>query len=88
MLDELIKVKEGILTLDAQSTLICYTDGVTELLDETDRDFSIDTLTQIVKEHMHLSMHELNNKIIFELNKHKGNRQYIDDIALFSCRIF
>ena len=88
MLDELMKVKEGIVHLNNRTTIVCYTDGVTELENEEGKDFGIDSLKKVMLENNHLPMDELNNRIIFSINKHKGSRNYIDDIALFSVRVF
>ncbi|HEY6160297.1 MAG TPA: PP2C family protein-serine/threonine phosphatase [Bacteroidia bacterium] len=88
MLDELMKVKEGIVHLNNKTTIVCYTDGVTELENEDGQDFGIDSLKKVMLENNLLPMKELNNRIIYSINKHKGSRNYIDDIALFSVRVF
>lgn len=88
MLDELVRVKEGIVNLNNKTTIVCYTDGVTELESDEGIDFGIEGLKKVMVENNLLPMKELNNRIIYSINKHKGSRNYIDDIALFSCRIF
>jgi sigma-B regulation protein RsbU (phosphoserine phosphatase) len=88
MLDELVRVKEGVVHLNNRTTIVCYTDGVTELENEEGVDFGIDSLKTVMVENSHLHMKELNNRIIYSINKHKGSRNYIDDIALFSVRVF
>jgi sigma-B regulation protein RsbU (phosphoserine phosphatase) len=88
MLDELMKVKEGIVHLNNKTTIVCYTDGVTELENEEGQDFGIESLKKVMIENNLLPMKELNNRIIYSINKHKGSRNYIDDIALFSVRVF
>ena len=88
MLDELTKVKEGIVNLTGKTTIVCYTDGVTELENEAGQDFGIDSLKKVMIENNHLPVSDLNNRIIYSINKHKGSRNYIDDIALFTCRVF
>jgi sigma-B regulation protein RsbU (phosphoserine phosphatase) len=87
MLDELVSVKEGVLTLSSNSTIICYTDGVTELENESNEDFGVQGLTDALTENKTASMADLNSIILKTLENHKGNRNYIDDIALFSCHI-
>ena len=81
-------MKEGIVNLNNKTTIVCYTDGVTELENEEGQDFGIEGLKKVMIENNHLPMKELNNHIIYSINKHKGTRNYIDDIALFSVRVF
>jgi serine phosphatase RsbU (regulator of sigma subunit) len=61
---------------------------LTELENEDGQDFGIDSLKKVMLENNLLPMKELNNRIIYSINKHKGSRNYIDDIALFSVRVF
>jgi phosphoserine phosphatase RsbU/P len=86
MFDELAKVKEGIISIDKNSVLLCYTDGVVELENEKGEDFGIENLkTELVK-HKHLPMKEVNQKIIEALMEYKGANPYFDDVTLLSCR--
>lgn len=87
MFDELLTVKEGIVNISVNSTIICYTDGLVEVENEKGEDFGIDFLKAIVKTNMHLSMKDINQFIIDQVIIHKGKKPYLDDIALFSCRI-
>ena len=88
MFDELIKVKEGIVTLGARTTILCYTDGVVEVENEKGEDFGIESLRKILLASNSQSMKEVNETIIEKLDVHRKTNPYIDDITLFSCRIF
>ena len=88
MFDELPAVKEGMAIIETNSILICYTDGVVELENETNEDFGTDKLKTILKENRQKSMQDLNNAISEKLISHKGSMPYFDDIALLSCRMY
>ncbi len=87
MFDELIKVKEGIVNLENGATIICYTDGVVEVENENEEDFGVERLRDLLTENSNMKMKDLNLLIKKTLIEHKGVKPYIDDIALFSCRI-
>jgi phosphoserine phosphatase RsbU/P len=86
MFDELPKVKEGVITIAPESTLLCFTDGVVELENEQGEDYGIERLRDIFKENVKLPMSEINEIIIKDLEEFKGKNDYYDDIALLGCR--
>lgn len=86
--DELPDIKEGMVNIAPNSTLVCYTDGVVELENEASEDFGTDNLKKILKENPLKGMEDLNNIISEKLIAHKGNMPYFDDIALLSCRLY
>lgn len=88
MFDEIDKIKEGIVNISPGTTIVCYTDGLTELENDKGEDFGIDSLKELIKNHPKLNMMELNVKIMETVMNYKQSRPYIDDIALFSIKIF
>ncbi len=88
MFDDLNKVKEGVISIDPGSVIVCYTDGVVEIENEQEEEFGVKLLKETVRAEFDSSMETLNQKIISDVISHKGNMPYIDDIALFSCRMF
>jgi phosphoserine phosphatase RsbU/P len=86
MLEELRSIKEGIINVPQGSALICYTDGVTELENEDGKEFGLSKLELILVENQNSTMNDLNNYVVTKLKKHKGRKDYVDDIALLSCR--
>ena len=87
MFEELSKVKEGVVSIDPGSVINCYTDGVVEIENESGEEFGVSSLKDTVRNHFTSDMSLLNSSIIAEVIRHKGRMPYIDDIALFSCRI-
>jgi sigma-B regulation protein RsbU (phosphoserine phosphatase) len=88
MFDEIEKIKEGIVNITPGSTLVCYTDGLVELENDNSDDLGIDSLKGILKNNPDLNMMELNSLIMETAMNYKQSRPYIDDIALFSVRMF
>ena len=88
LFDEIDKIKEGIVNISPGTTIVCYTDGLTELENDKGEDFGIDSLKELIKNNPKLNMMELNVKIMETVMNYKQSRPYIDDIALFSIKVF
>lgn len=88
MFDEIDKIKEGIVNISPGTTIVCYTDGLTELENDKGEDFGIDSLKDLIKNNSKLNMMELNVRIMETVMNYKQSRPYIDDIALFSIKVF
>lgn len=86
MLDEILSIKEGEVKINPNDLVVCYTDGVVELENEQSEEYGIKKLNDLLINFSSLGMKELNKRIVHELIEHKGERSYVDDIALFSCR--
>lgn len=86
MLPEIPKIKEGITYLVKGSMVTCFTDGLVEQDNELNEDYGMENLKRIVQSNLHKSIKEINNAVIDDLNLFKGNRGFVDDIAMLSCR--
>ena len=86
MLEELPKVDEGIINVEPNSTLLCYTDGAVELENDDGIEYGIQSLENILLSQEYTTMESLNNQIKESLKQYKGKQPYIDDIALFCCK--
>lgn len=87
MFDEILKIKEGTVNISPESRIICYTDGLVELENDSKEDFGIEGLKDLVKNNSDLTMINLNKLIMETLINYKQKQPYIDDIALFSIRM-
>lgn len=87
MFDELERVREGIVNVKSGALLVCYTDGLVEQSNEKDEEFSIERVQQIVKDNFRNTPGEINQQLLSTLNIHKGDKAFIDDIALITARI-
>lgn len=87
MFDELERVREGIVNVQSGALLICYTDGLVEQSNENEEEFGMDRLQQLVRDSREKTPTEINQMLLQQVNKHKGERAYVDDIALITARI-
>lgn len=84
--DELPKVREGIITIEPYSVLVCYTDGIVDIENKEKKEFSLERMIEVLKFNKHLSMTELNELYIKKVEEFRGEMPYVDDITLLSCR--
>lgn len=82
-------LNEGFITDIDDFLLFCYTDGVTETINEEGREFGTDRLLDYFrsKDIMVKSLSTIHQDIIVALDTFKGTRGYHDDITILSCRV-
>ncbi|MCT4581918.1 MAG: PP2C family protein-serine/threonine phosphatase [Flavobacteriales bacterium] len=88
MFDEIPHIDVGVVEIEPNSMLVCFTDGLVELENAEGEQFETERLKQIVSENNHLKINELNKLIFLELDRFKGDLKYLDDTAILSCRFF
>jgi sigma-B regulation protein RsbU (phosphoserine phosphatase) len=88
MFEDIPKIKEGIVNITPDTRIVCYTDGLVELENDNGDDFGIESLKDLIKTNPDLSMGDLNALIMGTIMNYKQSRPYIDDIALFSLKIY
>ncbi len=88
MLDEIPFMESETIEIKPNTTIILYTDGVVELENEEGEYFEADRLEKIIKTFYPLNMEDMNNLIFSKLDDFRGKNDYVDDTAIFSCRIF
>lgn len=80
-------LNEGFVTDLNDFVLFCYTDGLTETMNENDEDFGEDRLLEFFQQKHVDDLQQIHSNIIHSLDSFKGNRSYHDDITLLSCKI-
>ncbi len=88
MLDELPYVNVGRIELMPNTTFVLYTDGVVELENENGEHFGLDRLIKNIQSYSPLAMEDMNNIILSKLDEWRGNLNFVDDTAIFSCKFF
>ena len=88
MLDELPYVNVGKLTLSPNTTFVLYTDGVVELENKDGEQFGVNRLIDNVRAYSTLKMEDMNNILFSKLDEWKGELNFVDDTAVFSCKFF
>ncbi len=87
MFNKIETIEEGVIKIEAGTSIVCYTDGLVELENENEEDFGIDRLKEIIQNNPEKDMSNLNKLIMESVISYKQSKPYIDDIALFSIRI-
>ena len=79
--DQKIKLKKG-------DILILYTDGITETMDPSGKEFGEEKLLELVKEYQGLEASQIKTKIIEELEEFSKGEKKVDDITLIIVKSF
>ena len=82
--EELPKIQFGKITIKPNTTIIAFTDGLSELENEAGEQFGIERLLQFTKNNHRLGP-EIFNKILYDyVSKFKGNVLFNDDISVLT----
>jgi sigma-B regulation protein RsbU (phosphoserine phosphatase) len=82
-------LNEGFITGIDDFLLFCYTDGLTETVNEEGNEFSVETLLKYfqMEETFNKDLKTIHQDIIVALDNFKGRKGYNDDITILSCRV-
>lgn len=84
--EDLPKIEFGNITIKPNTTIVCFTDGLTEMENEIGEQYGADNIIEICK-HNHKSSPEILNKILYhEVSKFKGNVLFNDDISVLTAK--
>ncbi len=67
-------------------TFFGYTDGLSETFNAEDEEFGMKRIETIVCQSVNLDLSGLHQQVITELDKHRQDLPYSDDITIVSCR--
>jgi phosphoserine phosphatase RsbU/P len=82
-------LNEGFVTGLDDFLLFCYTDGLTETVNEKGNEFGVEPLMEYFNDPKSLNknLKVIHQDIIVALDKFKGKNGYHDDITILSCRV-
>ena len=82
-------LNEGFLTNLDDFLLFCFTDGLTETVNEAEEEFGSDRLMEYfqIEETYTKDLKDIHQDIIVALDNFKGRNSYHDDITILSCRV-
>ena len=88
MFDELPSIKMGQIPIIEDTAIICFTDGLTDVVNEDNQVFPLDALIKLMQSNYKGEVAALNNKIIQEIMRFKGEDGAVsDDITVLSVKI-
>lgn len=73
--------------LEADDTLLLYTDGVTEATNQRNAQWSLDGLTAIVRENHELAPEQLIQKVLQGVTQFVEGAPLMDDATLIACKV-
>lgn len=85
--DKLPFIDEELITLKEDATIFCFTDGLIDLKNDQGNYFDEDMVIDFVKSNAHKDPEEMNNTIMNQINTFKGAQEFVDDIAILTCKI-
>lgn len=82
-------INEGFITDLDDFLLFCYTDGLTETIDEQGREFGVESLLDYFRKDQVYTreLKMIHQDLIVALDQFKGRNGYHDDITMLSCRV-
>ncbi len=80
-------INEGFIPDLDEFLLFCYTDGLTETINEDGKEFGADYLIEYFKNNHYKDLKTIHQDLIVALDGFKGRNSYRDDITLLSCRV-
>ncbi len=86
MLEEIPKIKKGSIKIKETTKLLCYTDGLVELMDDKEVEFG----TSVIEQHISntLNIKESIDSIIADQHILSGNKAIFDDITILGVEFF
>ena len=79
---ETVPLHEGETTLHHGDLLVCYTDGVTEAINEAEEEYGTARLTEVVRRNRHLPAQAIVDAILADLLEHTVRLPAFDDVTL------
>lgn len=88
MFDKLPSVKLGQIPIVEDTTILAYTDGLTDLQNESGESYSIEMLKAFLQRNYTEDVKEINKNLLHEINRFKQSRDYVDDISVLTVKLF
>ncbi len=86
--DKLPFIQEEKIALKSDALLFCFTDGLADLQDDDGNYFEETQINKYVLDNKELDVDAFNEKLIQTLDDYRGEREYVDDIAILTTKIF
>jgi sigma-B regulation protein RsbU (phosphoserine phosphatase) len=81
-------LNEGLVNLSKDSFLFCFTDGLVDIQNDEGDYFEEERLKSFIIENNKLDAKDFNELIIEQLESFKGDKGYVDDIAILTTKIY
>ena len=85
--DDLVNIKIGAFKLEETALLMLYTDGLTDLVNDSGQYFDSDYIQAFLRSNAHYPVDIINDHLLEVLDTFKGEQDYPDDIAVLTCKL-
>jgi sigma-B regulation protein RsbU (phosphoserine phosphatase) len=85
--DKLPRIEVGEINIQPDALLLNFTDGLTDLKNDTNDTFDEEQVYQFIQQNHHLSVKEFNKNLLANINQFRQNQPFPDDITLLTCKI-
>ena len=86
MFNHMPSITERSIIVPENAILVCYTDGISEQVNEEDVEYGIDQIEKVVLKNRRRKINTIIDKLVVDLDSFKGKRRYKDDIALLGLK--
>jgi sigma-B regulation protein RsbU (phosphoserine phosphatase) len=80
-------LEETTLALGNEDLLLFYTDGITEAMNRQDKEFGCERLEKILKEHAHLNVEDIKDRLLWHVNKFTEGVPMADDATMVIAKV-
>jgi hypothetical protein len=80
-------LEETTVSLGNEDLLLFYTDGITEAMNRQDKEFGYDRLETILKEHAHLSVDDIKDRLLWHVSKFTEGVPMADDATIVIAKV-
>lgn len=70
-----------------EDILLLYTDGITEAMNAQGEQFGNERLARLIRDNTDLTAQELANAILLTVNEFTGDKNFVDDISIITCKV-
>jgi len=88
MFEQIPTINKTSIVIAKSSTMMLYTDGITETVDDSEIQFQDGEMQKALKNISQQETQVINTMLMDALDKFRGKNPYTDDVALISCRFF
>ena len=78
----------GEMVIDEEAFLLIFTDGITDIRNQSGADFNEDILIKFTEDNQNLTARRFNEKLMERIEEFKGDEEYPDDITVLTARFF
>jgi len=84
---ELPEIEQGEIELEGESVILCFTDGLVDLINEKGEFLKENQLKEFLQKNYSYTAEEINQNLLLELESFTKNSSFPDDIAVLTCKL-